>query len=133
VNRSLVAILLVVVGIIHLLPLPGLLGSSQLATLYSLDFADPNLAILMRHRAVLFGLLGIACLTAAFRREWQNAVIAAAAVSTIAFLLLAYSTGSYNAAIARIVTADMVAVVCLVAATVLRMLQARKNAARRFR
>lgn len=132
-NRALVSMLLVVVGIIHLLPLPGVFGSSQLSALYGLDLGDPNLAILLRHRAVLFGLLAIACLTAAFRRDWQDTVIAATGVSAVAFLLIAGTTGQYNAAIGRVVTADIVAVACLVMAASLRLAEARRNAARRLR
>lgn len=132
-NRALVSLMLVVAGIIHLLPLPGVLGSDQLVALYGLDIGDPNLAILLRHRAVLFGLLGMACLIAAFRHAWQNAVIVAASVSAIAFLLIAGTTGQYNAAIARVVTADIVAVACLVVAASLRVVDARRNAVRRLR
>lgn len=63
----LISAMLVVVAIIHLLPLPGVLGSERLAALYGLSFDELNLAILMRHRAVLFGLLGVFFLVAAFR------------------------------------------------------------------
>jgi len=65
--RYLISVMLVVVAIIHLLPLPGVLGSERLAALYGLSFDDPNLQILMRHRAVLFGLLGVFIMIAAFR------------------------------------------------------------------
>ena len=57
--RYLVSATLVLVGLIHLLPLSGVLSADQLASLYGLSFSEPNLAILMRHRAVLFGLLGV--------------------------------------------------------------------------
>ena len=62
---------LVIVGIIHLLPVTGFLGVSRLSALYGIAFEDPNLAILMRHRAVLFGLLGLFLIYAAFRPALQ--------------------------------------------------------------
>ncbi|MFN6169665.1 MAG: phosphopantetheine adenylyltransferase, partial [Burkholderiales bacterium] len=65
--RHLVSAMLVVVAIIHLVPLSGLLGTERLAVLYGIQIEEPNLAILMRHRAVLFGLLGVFLLYAAFR------------------------------------------------------------------
>ena len=49
--------MLVVVGLTHLLPLSGVLGAASLANLYGLQFNEANLEILMRYRAVLFGLL----------------------------------------------------------------------------
>lgn len=70
--RYLVSAMLVVVAVIHLLPLSGVLGSERLAALYGLSFNEPNLAILMRHRAVLFGLLGLFLSGPHFRqsRSW---------------------------------------------------------------
>ena len=113
--RTLVCLCLLVVGLIHLLPLPGLFGGAQLAALYGLAFDDPNLLILMRHRALLFGVLGLFCVVAAFRPDLQAAALVAAWISVVGFLLLAWSTGGYNAQIARVVIADFVALAALVA------------------
>lgn len=125
--RYLVSALFVVVGIIHLLPLSGLAGAAQLTTLYGLDFSEPNLALLMRHRAALFGLLGALCLFAAFRPRLQPLTLAAAAVSVISFLVLAWDTGQYNAALARVVTADLVALACIIVAAGLRAYEHRRR------
>lgn len=112
--RYLVSAMLVIVAVIHLLPLAGVLGSERLALLYGLDFSEPNLAILMRHRAVLFGLLGCFLLFAAFRPAWQRVAFVAGFVSVVSFLVLAWSVGGYNAELERVVTADFVALACLV-------------------
>lgn len=109
----LVSAMLVVVAIIHLLPLSRVLGPERLATLYGLDFAEPNLAILMRHRAVLFGILGSFFLAAAFRPAWQPLEFVAGFVSVVSFLWLAWSIGGYNALIGRVVLADWIALVAL--------------------
>ena len=42
---------LVLVGIVHLVPLTGVVGSARLHTLYGVTLDGPDLAILMRHRA----------------------------------------------------------------------------------
>ncbi|MCA3055042.1 MAG: phosphopantetheine adenylyltransferase [Rhodocyclaceae bacterium] len=112
--RHLVSAMLVVVAIIHLVPLSGLLGTERLAALYGIQIEEPNLAILMRHRAVLFGLLGVFLLYAAFRPTFQPAAFVAGFVSVLSFLYLAWSVGGYNAQIGRVFTADIVALVCLV-------------------
>lgn len=112
--RHVVSAMLVVVGVIHLLPLSGVLGSERLAVLYGLSFDEPNLAILMRHRAVLFGLLGLFLCFAAFRPTWQTIAFVAGFVSVVSFLGLARSVGDYNASVARVVVADVVALACLV-------------------
>jgi len=112
--KTLVSAMLVIVGVIHLLPLSGVLSSERLTVLYGLRFDDPNLVILMRHRAVLFGLLGLFLLYAAFKPSIQVLALAAGFVSVISFLWLAQAADSHNAHIARVVTADIVALVCLV-------------------
>lgn len=110
--------MLVIVAIVHLVPLVGVIGSSQLSTLYGIDLSEPNLAILMRHRAVLFGLLGAFFVLAAFRPELQPAAFVAAFISIVSFMLLAWLTGGYNARVARIVAGDVVALVALIVAIV---------------
>ena len=112
--RYLVSAMLVIVAIIHLLPLSGAIGSERLASLYGISFDEPNIAILMRHRAVLFGLLGLFMLFAAFAPRFQVAAFVIGFVSVVSFLWLASSVGGYNAAIGRVVTADIVALACLI-------------------
>ncbi|MFP2895924.1 phosphopantetheine adenylyltransferase [Corallococcus sp. 4LFB] len=111
--RHVVSTMLVFVGVIHLLPLPGVLGSERLAALYGLSFTEPNLAILMRHRAVLFGLLGLFLVFAAFQPSLQPAAFTAGFVSVISFLWLAGSVGGYNAQLARVFMADIAALIFL--------------------
>lgn len=112
--RHLVSVMLVLVAVIHLLPLSGVLGPARLSALYGITFDEPNIAILMRHRAVLFGLLGAFLLVAAFRPELQTAAFIAGFVSVGSFMYLAWSVGSYNTHIARVFAADIGALVCLV-------------------
>ncbi len=114
--RYVVSAMLVVVGVIHLMPLSGVLGSERLAALYGLSFDQPDLAILMRHRAVLFGLLGAFLLLAAFRPALQPLALVAGFISVVSFLCLAWSVGNYNAQVGRVFAADVVALVCLVIA-----------------
>jgi len=111
--RYLVSGMLVVVGVIHLLPLSGALSETRLTALYGISFDDPNLAILLRHRAVLFGLLGAFLVFAAFRPSLQAIAFIAGFVSVVSFLYLAGSVGNYNAEIRRVYMADIVALVCL--------------------
>ncbi len=107
---------LIVAAVIHLLPLQGVLGGDRLVALYgALPFDEPNLAILMRHRAVLFGLLGAFLLLAAFRPALQTLAFIAGFVSVISYLWLAWSIGGYNALLSRVFAVDVVALICLAA------------------
>ena len=114
--RYLISVMLIIVGIIHLLPLAGVLGSEKLSALYGLTINDPNLVILMRHRAVLFGVLGAFFVFAAFKPAFQPLAFVAGFISVVSFLWLAWSTGNYNAQVARVFTADIIALLCLIIA-----------------
>lgn len=109
----LVSASLLVAAVIHLLPLAGVLGAERLTSLYGLDFSEPNLALLMRHRAILFGLLGAFFGYAAFKPALQRLALVAGLVSVVSFLLLAWSIGDYNPLISRVVVADVVALIAL--------------------
>ncbi|MDJ0917677.1 MAG: hypothetical protein QNJ05_07930 [Woeseiaceae bacterium] len=93
----------------YLLPVTGALGIERLNALYGISVDDTNLSMLMRHRAILFGLLGIFCLYSAFRPALYLAALLAGAISVSAFLYLAYSTGGYNEELHRVVVADVIA------------------------
>ena len=112
--RYLITASLLVAGIIHLLPLSGVLGPDRLAALYCLPLNEPNLAILMRHRAVLFGLLGLFLVYAAFQPALQTLAFIAAFTSVLSFLWLAWSVGGYNPQLARVFVVDVVALAFLV-------------------
>jgi len=112
--RHLPPVTLGIAGVIHLLPLSGVLGRAQLLSLYGIAFGDPNAIILMRHRAVLFGLVGLFLVYAAFRPAFQPAAFAAGLVSVVSFLWLAGITGGYNAWLSRVIVVDWLALALLI-------------------
>jgi hypothetical protein len=77
---------------------------------------DPNLRILLQHRAVLFGLLGALLIAAAARPELRAVALIGGLVSTVTFLVIAWGVGGYNPQVGRVVTADIVAVALLLVA-----------------
>jgi hypothetical protein len=111
-----IRISLCIVGLIHLLPLVGVTGRAALQKAYGIPVESPDLQLLLQHRAVWFGLLGIACLIAAFNASSRPAVWCAAMISTCSFMLLAWLAPSYNAAIARVVWFDVIAIAMLLLA-----------------
>ena len=111
--------LMLVVAVIHLLPLSGFFGVERLASLYEIEIADGNLEILMRHRPMLFGILGGFLAYAAFTPAIQPIAFVAAFVSLASFFFLSFGVGDFNDAIRKVVIADVVASVSLLGAIVL--------------
>lgn len=121
--RFVVPAVLLLVALIHALPLVGVVSAAKVSSLYSISVQDSNLEILMRHRAVLFGLLAGFLAYAAFNQHLHSIALIAAAVSVVSFLALAFSVGSYNSALSTVVKADMLALVLLVIAAVVHLLR----------
>jgi len=124
--RYVVSVMLVAAGIVHLVPLSGVLGIERLADLYGLSFDEPNLAILMRHRAVLFGLIGSFLVYSAFRPALQMLALAGGIISVVSFLWLAAGTANYNAHISRVFLVDVVVLACLIVGAIARIYMARR-------
>lgn len=117
---------MLVVGVIHFLPIVGFLGADQLTSLYAVEVAGNDLEILMRHRAMLFGILGGFIIYAAFRPPLQPIAFIAATASLASFFYLAFSIGEYNDAIRSVVLVDVAATLALIGAIVLY--RVRRNA-----
>lgn len=100
-------------GLLHLLPVSGVMGASTLEHLYGIAPAGPDIAILLQHRALLFGALGVLMLSAIALRPLRIAALALALFSAAGFPLVAAWVGGYNSAIGRVVVADLIAVILL--------------------
>ena len=126
--RYVVSITLLIAAVIHLLPLMGILGVDKLNALYGLSIDnDPNLEILMRHRAMLFGLLGTFMALAAFKVRYQMMAFVAGFISVLSFLWLAWSVGGYNLEITRVFQADSIALISLLVGAVCYLFQPLKS------
>lgn len=119
--------LLVLVGLINLIPAVGAIAPERLRTLYGIEPDAPELLLLLRHRALLFALIGGFVVLAAFRPVLQPLAFIAALVSMGGFLLLA-AGGAHSEAIARIVRADLIGLALLAAALALYALDSLRSA-----
>ncbi len=89
---------------------------------------DGDVAVLLRHRAVMLALIGAGLAVSAFRREVRIVAVPAAAVSMATFAGFAFA-GDVNAVQRRVAVADVVLLVVLAiaAASPERRLPARQE------
>ena len=109
-------VLVLVAAAINLAPLLGAFAPERMTTLYDVNLDDPNLQILMRHRAVLFGIVGGLLLVAAFHPPLRSVGYTVGFASMLSFLLVAWSVGGYSAEIQRVVLLDVVGIAALAGA-----------------
>lgn len=106
--------LFVFAGLVNLYPLVGVLGPERLGALYGREFTEPGLLLLMRHRALLFGLLGLLLVGAAWRPAWRTPALVAGLVSMLGFVALAGAPAALDPALRRVHLADLAASAALV-------------------
>jgi len=109
-----ISILLLIVGVINFLPVIGVLSADKLSGAYSIELIGNDIIILMRHRALLFGLIGGFLLFSVFKPSYQIAAMVMAAISMLGFLYFVWAAGDYNSSISKIAIIDLVGIVCLV-------------------
>ena len=118
-----VPLILVLVAVVHALPLVGVLGAGKLAQLYGTPVQDAGVELLLRHRAVLFGLLAAFMGYAALRPELHRLALVAGLVSVVSFLLLSWvqPNSALSASLMTVVWVDLVALALLVVALALHL------------
>ena len=115
----LLSCLFVVAAVINLVPVVGVSSAGRLEAMYRVALPSADLVLLMRHRAVLFAIVGGLLLAAAWRRELRSAAIVAGLASMLSFVVLAVSGPEVNPALVRVTQVDVVGLVALSAAAVL--------------
>ena len=106
--KQLMTIVFVGVGLLNLAPLIGVISADQLQGMYGVPIDSPDLEVLMRHRAILFGIVGGFVLFAAFRPALQGMAATAALVSMLSFILLAVIVGNVGDNVRTVVIADVI-------------------------
>ena len=114
---------LIVVGLINIVPALGVVSADRLESAYAVTIAGQDLEILMRHRALLFGILGGFVLYSAFKPAYRSVAMVMAGVSMIGFALLVLSTGDYNPSIARVLYVDILGIVFLFVAVLITFMK----------
>ena len=106
---------LLVSGLIHLLPVSGVMGAAALTRMYGVEGLDPNTSILLQHRALLFGVLALLMFAAIAVPSLRLTVLGVSLFSAASFVAVALWAGGYNSAIGRVIVADVVASILLAA------------------
>src|SRR5262245_47738150 len=127
--RLLSTALVFVVGLVNLIPVVGVLSEDRLRSLYGIALEDSNLVILMRHRAVLFGVVGGLLVASVFHAPLRGVGLVVGLISMLSFILIAWHVGETNAELRRVVAVDLVASLALLGVVILDRSAATMNAA----
>jgi len=107
-----------VAGIIKFIPLVGVWSSERLSKLYQLEILNQDIALLLRHRAILFGIVGTIIICAAFIARLRFTAGIAGLVSALSFIVLVFALGATNPSLIQIAWVDVfVSILLLLALT----------------
>ena len=118
--ETLQSLCVTLVGLINIAPVLGMVSTRGMEKAYDVELPSPDLQILMRHRALLFGLVGGFVLYSVFVPIHQPAALALAGISMGGFIASARSVGGHNPALKKVVAADWVGLAFLAGALLLR-------------
>ena len=113
-------VLLVIVGLINAVPGLAAVVPGAVRRAYDVDTGDRNVETLLRHRAVMLFLVGAALIAGAFIESVRDAAMIGGAVSMVAYAAFVFS-GDANARLRKVAYIDLVALVLLGVAVVLRV------------
>ena len=125
--KQLMTIVFVGVGLLNLAPLIGVISADQLQGMYGVPIDSPDLEVLMRHRAILFGIVGGFVLFSAFRPALQGMAATAALVSMLSFILLAVIVGNVGDNVRKVVIADVIGSAALLLVLAVNWLRERRE------
>ena len=118
--KTIIQVLLLIVGLINFFPVIGVISADVLVKLYGGEILTGDLLILMRHRAILFGIVGGFIIISAFRPALQTAAIVMGFVTLVGFEILALGADNLGDKLYRVAMIDIAAIIALAIAAILR-------------
>ncbi len=114
-------LLIFLIGLINFLPVLAMFSLEQLSQAYAVDIVGNDLEVLMRHRALLFGILGGFVFFSLFKPIYRMPALIMTGLSMIGFLILVWTIGGVNSALIQITVIDFIGLLCLILALALKV------------
>lgn len=105
--ENLYRFILLITGLVHILPFSFLFFPEQLQKNYGVDMSDVNLQLLLRHRAIFFGLIGFGLIFSAIKRYFYGWASTIGLISMVSFIVLFYQIGGINQQLRSVMMIDV--------------------------
>ena len=121
-------IVLFLVGVVNFAPAMIVFFPDKIAQSYGIQLSDANLDLLMRHRGVLFGLVGGLMIYAAIFKKNEHLAVLLGSLSMLSFIILYFLPGQpHSVGLMKVMRIDLVALTALVIAYLVTDLSQVKN------
>ena len=116
-------ITLFIAGLINLLPAMLAFLPYKISKSYGIDIPNSNYELLLRHRAILFGIIGGLMIFSTIVKKHYEIATTAGLVSMISFIILYFLIGKgINSELKKVMMIDVVATVILCIGLILFLL-----------
>jgi hypothetical protein len=107
-------ITLFIAGVINLLPSVLAFLPDKISKFYGIEMPNQNYELLLRHRAILFGIIGGLMIYSAIAKKYYEVSTVIGLVSMVSFIILFFLIGKdINSELKRVMTIDVVGTVIL--------------------
>lgn len=114
-------------GALHLLPFTLAFLPARIASSYGVEVSGADMMLLMRHRAVLFGIVGSIMVHSAWTKRNYSAALSIGLASMLSFVLLYSLIGGINVKLQQVMWIDLAASVALICAGAVRLFTSKKG------
>jgi hypothetical protein len=111
--EALFRVVLFLGGLIHLLPFSLAFLPQRIGSAYGVEVTGPDMMLLLRHRAVLFGIVGAVMLYSSLKKRYYVPATFAGLASMLSFILLYGIIGRVNESLRSVMWVDVAASVAL--------------------
>ena len=113
-------ICLFIAGVINLLPAMLAFIPKKISDSYGIEVPDANYELLLRHRAILFGIIGGMMIYSAITKKHYSIAVIIGLVSMISFIILyKMINGEINAELSKVMKIDILGIILLLIGFVL--------------
>ena len=106
-------ITLFIAGAINLLPSILAFLPQKISKSYGIVVPDVNYELLLRHRAVLFGIVGGLMIYSAITKKIYSISVSIGLISMVSFVILYFLLNGINKELEKVMKADVVAIIIL--------------------
>ena len=107
-------ICLFIAGVINFIPSLLAFWSDKIQSSYGIEVPDANYELLLRHRAVMLGIIGGVMIFSAISKKYYSLSVIIGLISMVSFIILCFLIdGNINAELQKVMKIDIVAILIL--------------------
>ena len=106
-------ITLFIAGFVNILPATIAFLPSKISKSYGFEVSNVNYQLIIRHRAVLFGIIGGLIIFSAITKKYYEISTIAGLISMMSFIIMYFLIGNINNELRKVMIIDVIATIIL--------------------